>query len=325
MSGVSATRLRPLVGDLRQVAGVRRIVLDDGPERGVRALVFSTGGGLDFWAMADRSLDIGLLSWRGVQLGWQSPAGFASPALVPPDGDGGLGFSRGFGGFLTTCGLDHIRQARAGRPLHGRLPHTPARVVGYGEDWDAPEPFLYCEGEVVQWRHGAETLKLRRRLEAPVGGHALRIVDAVENIGPEPCPLFLLYHFNLGHPAVKSGTTVELGGETVLGPLAMPQAGPPPAAKLFPLQAGATAECRVRPPGGPQVRFQWRGTALPFLQLWHDLRPRCGVLSIEPCNVGRDADGSNGAAPRLSPGEKARFEIEIDIAAVAEAAAQSGK
>ncbi len=40
--------LRPRVGDLRQSASVRRIALDDGAERGVRALAFSTGGGLDF-------------------------------------------------------------------------------------------------------------------------------------------------------------------------------------------------------------------------------------------------------------------------------------
>ena len=40
--------LRSLVGDLRQFAGVRRLVLDDGPERGVTVLAVSSGGGLDF-------------------------------------------------------------------------------------------------------------------------------------------------------------------------------------------------------------------------------------------------------------------------------------
>ncbi len=77
-SGVPATRaaLRPLVGDLRQVASVRRVVLDDDAERGVRALVFSTGGGLDFWVLADRSLDVGPLSLHGMPVAWQSPAGF---------------------------------------------------------------------------------------------------------------------------------------------------------------------------------------------------------------------------------------------------------
>ncbi len=37
----------------RQFASVRPIMLDDGPERGVRCLGFSTGGGLDFWALTD--------------------------------------------------------------------------------------------------------------------------------------------------------------------------------------------------------------------------------------------------------------------------------
>ncbi|MFS8514667.1 MAG: aldose 1-epimerase family protein, partial [Planifilum fulgidum] len=68
--------LKPRVGDLRQLANVRRIVLDDGTERGVRALSFSTGGGLDFWVLTDRSMDIGTLSWQGVQIAWQAASGF---------------------------------------------------------------------------------------------------------------------------------------------------------------------------------------------------------------------------------------------------------
>ncbi len=47
--------LRAKVGDLRQFASVRRITLDDGVEQGVRALAFSSGGGLDFWVLC-RSL-----------------------------------------------------------------------------------------------------------------------------------------------------------------------------------------------------------------------------------------------------------------------------
>jgi len=81
ISGVPNDRatLRPLVGDLRQVASVRRIVLDDGPERGVRALAFSTGGGPGFLG-ARRPLAGYRAAWfQGMQLGWQAPTGFASP------------------------------------------------------------------------------------------------------------------------------------------------------------------------------------------------------------------------------------------------------
>jgi hypothetical protein len=180
--------MRPLVGDLRQLASVRRIVLDDGPERGVRALAFSTGGGLDFWVLSDRSLDIGPLWWRGVSLAWQSPAGFRSPALHDPEGEGGRGFNRSFSGFLVTGGLDHIRQPADDHPLHGRLPFTPARLLSYGEDWDAAEPVLFCDGEVIQARYGGEALRLRRRIEAPIGGGEIRIEDTVESLGAERCP-----------------------------------------------------------------------------------------------------------------------------------------
>lgn len=312
---VSADKLRPLVGDLKQIASVRRIVLDDGTERGVRALAFSTGGGLDFWAIADRSLDIGLLSWRGVQLGWQSPASFRSPALSNADDDNGRGYSRAFSGFLVTCGLDHIRQPADGAPMHGHLPHTPARVTAYGEDW-SNTPTLYCEGEIVQWRYGGEGICLRRRIEAPIGGSSLRIRDRVENIGPEPISPAILYHFNLGFPAIANGTVVRLDGTQVAGPIALPDRSHPSPATLHPSSNGQWSNCVVETPGdedGYRISLRYDARALPWLQLWRDLRPRVGVFSIEPCNIGRADDGMNEQAPPLAPGETVSFELELSV------------
>jgi hypothetical protein len=309
--------LRPLVGDLRQVASVRSLVLDDGPERGVRALAFSTGGGLDFWVTVDRSLDIATLSWRGVQLAWQSAAGLRSPSRASPESGRGWEFNRGFGGFLNTCGLDHIRQPREGRPLHGSLPFTPARLLAHGEDWEAEVPLLYCEGEVVQWRYGGEGYRLRRRIEAPIGAAAIRIFDTVENIGPEPTPLAILYHFNLGYPAIAAGTTVHLDDERLMGPLAMLEADPVMPPSLHAAAARNIACCRVLAPSGDgsvrRIAFRWRSDTLPWLQLWRDLRPNCGVLSVEPCSIGRSADGANEIDEPLEPGDRRSFHIEISL------------
>lgn len=278
--------LRARVGDLRQIASVRRITLDDGPESGVRALAFSTGGGLDFWVLADRSMDIGPLWWRGTQIGWQGSAGFRAPGLLDAESEGGRGFNRGFSGFLVTCGLTHIRQPAGDEPLHGRIPFTPARVTACGEDWDSPKPMLYAEGEIVQARYGGEALRLRRRIEAPVGGNELRIRDVVENLANAPAPLALLYHFNLGWPAVGADTIVRLDGEILLGPLAFPEDHAPPA-RAWPAAVDSVADCCVDTPAGNgehlRSRFAFPGGSLPFLQLWRDLRPRAGVLSIEPC------------------------------------------
>jgi hypothetical protein len=310
--------LRERLGDARQFASVRRIVLDDGPESGVRAVAFSTGGGLDFWVLTDRSLDIGPLWYRGCPLAWQSPSGFRNPALLDQGSDGGRGFDRGFSGLLVTCGLDHVRQPADGHPQHGRLPFTPGRVLACGEDWDAPEPFLYCEGEVVQARYGGENLRLRRRITAPIGGTSLRVEDVVENLGPEESPLALLYHVNFGYPAVGPGSVVSLADEPILGPIAFPGAAASREAACRPSPDAGVAECRMVTPvaGGQALRLtlSYSPASLPYLQVWHDLRPRVGVLALEPCTSDRRAGGGSGPAPLLSPGTShaSGFALAVD-------------
>lgn len=283
------------VANLRQLASVRRITLDDGPERGVRALSFDTGGGLAFWVLADRSLDIGPLSFRGMPLAWQHPAGFIAPGLHDAHADGGTGIQRSLSGFLVTCGLDNARQPKGGLPLHGTLPLTPARVTACGEDWNRPDPLLYAEGEVVTAHLRGACLRLHRRIEAPVGGRSLSLIDRVENIGPEPTEMHILYHTNFGYPMVGEGTRLRLDEA--------------------PLEA-VDGETWCRPtPGGSYSEISrpasdnWPAACvgidsdLPYFQVWHDARPRRNVLALEPSNSDRTAEGTSGPGTRLVPGE----------------------
>ena len=64
---------------------------------------------------------------------------------------------------------------------------------------------LWAEGEVIQAAVFGEQLALRRRIEADLGGTALRITDTVTNTGATPCPHMLLYHCNIGFPVVDAG------------------------------------------------------------------------------------------------------------------------
>lgn len=299
--------MRPRVGDLRQIGSVRAIVLDDGPERGVRALAFSTGGGLDFWVLTDRSFDIGPLWYRGIPIAWQGANGFRSPALHDAADDDGHGFTRSFSGLLVTCGLDHVRQPAAGKPLHGRLPFTPGRLLAYGEDWNSDEPVLFCEGEVTQARFGGETLRLRRRIEAPIGGAMLRIFDRVENIGAEPQPLALLYHMNFGFPAVADGSRIFLGAEPIAGPLHAPDANAEPTVTCFSADTQRGGECSVATPVAEAdawltLRIGYDPAALKFVQLWQDLRPHRHVVAVEPCTSDRNPDGTSAPGPVLAAG-----------------------
>lgn len=286
----------------RAHASLRRMTLSDGPEAGLDCLALSTGGGLDAWLLAGRSLDIGPLWWRGRQLSWTSPAGLAHAALHRPDSEGGRGFERMFGGFLVTCGLTHVRQSESAEPLHGRLPFTPARVLLARERFSGAEPLLEAEAEIVQARLGHEALLLRRRIEAPVGGAVLRIRDEVENIGPGPAPHAVLYHVNLGWPLLAAGTRVLLDGADITGPLAPGDPAAQPAVICHP----SRGEVRVVSSEGMTLTLRSDAAMLPFAQVWHDLRPRVAVLSVEPCSTAR-----GDPAPPLAPGERRAYALDF--------------
>jgi hypothetical protein len=249
-------------------------------------------------------------------IAWQSMAGFRNPTLHHAEEDGGRGFSRSFSGFVVTTGLDHIRQPLGSHPLHGRLPFTPARVTAYGEDWDRAEPVLFCEGEVMQFRFGGEALRLRRRIEVPIGGHEIRITDRVENLAAQETPQASLYHFNLGYPAIAPGSTVTLGSKQLLGVKALPDPADEPQSVSYPTGDTKRAVCTVSTPtqSGERldIAFAFATDTLPHLQIWHDFRPHACVLGIEPCTSARAL--IPGPEKTLKPGEMRQFELSISFA-----------
>lgn len=317
----SPDELRDWTGDLRQIASVRRITLADGPERGLRALAFSTGGGLDFWVLADRAMDVGPLWFCGMPVAWHHPNGYVAPDLYDAEAAGRTGFERVLSGFVMTCGLDHVRQPAGGHPLHGGLPLTPARLLAHGEDWRAPVPVLHAEGEITSAHLGGTAFRLYRRIEAPIGGRGFSIIDRVENIGTTPQELKLLYHCNFGFPAVTEGTIVRLNGETQfqvrLPDRAAPGRGPD--ARCLSAGCGATATTELIRPAS----YPWPGLlvtlvtpteALPFVQFWSDPRPRRNIVAVEPATCDRAPDGTSHAGPVLDPGSSWSARLDVDFA-----------
>ncbi len=264
----------------------------------VQALRFTTGA-LDFAVLIDRSLDIGPLSWRGIKVGWESPAGFRHPAGHDPQADEGWGFNRLFSGFLVTGGLEHIRLPRDGHPLHGSLPFTPATVTASGE----ADGVMFCAGEV-----GQPGFRLRRRIEAPVDGNGLTILDTVENLAATPQRQASLYHFNIGQPALADGTVVKQGTERRLGPLRVPD----PAMVSESAGFRGAPSCTVEMPRCT-ITFAWDAATLPHLQLWHRLNADPPVLSIEPCTSERLPGGLSGEEPILAPGETRRYRLQVSF------------
>lgn len=217
---LSRAGLAQRTGSLAQFGGVRLVTLDNGVERGMRLLEFHTGSGLYFSVLVDRAMDIAEFSHNGRAIGWHSPTGFRHPALHEPEGEQGLGWTRSFSGFLSTCGLDHIlgpeevpadnynypmrKSVRHG--LHGRVGSIPAKLTGYGERWEDERCILWATGVVEQAAMFGEVLHLHRRIEADLGGKDIRLTDHVVNAGFAATPHMFFYHINLGYPVIDDGS-----------------------------------------------------------------------------------------------------------------------
>lgn len=207
-------------GSLSQFAGVRLMTLGDGLERGIRMLEFRTGSGLRFTVLVDRAMDIADCDYKGQAIGWHSPTGFRHPGLHEYEGEGGLGWVRSFSGLLVTCGLDHILfmnevpadtyvynpRKTVRHSLHGRVSTIPAKLTGYGERWEGDRCILWAEGVVQQAAVFGEDLHLIRRIEADVGGNAIRLSDRVINHGFYKTPHMYCYHVNVAHPVLDEGS-----------------------------------------------------------------------------------------------------------------------
>jgi len=216
----NARSLAELGGGTTHFGGVRLVTLENGAGRGVRLLEFETGSGLAFSITVDRAMDFASLTHKGRPVGWQSPVGVRHPALNEQEEEDGLGWNRSFSGFLATCGLDHIlgpevvsgetynypRKSKVPQGLHGRIANTPARLTGYGERWDGDNCILWAEGVVIQSTLFGENLHLHRRIEADLGGNAIRLNDRVVNAGFQVTPHMMMHHVNLGYPIIDEGS-----------------------------------------------------------------------------------------------------------------------
>jgi hypothetical protein len=347
-------------GALQQVAGVELLEHADGPERGVRILEFRTGAGLCFRVAIDRGFDLLHAEYRGIPIGWRSPAGPRHPGLASPEENRGWGFLRSFTGLLATCGLDHaLAPATAGveryiypgftetdHPLHGRISQIPARLLGYGERWAGESCTLWAEAEVAQSTVFGENLVLTRRIEAALGGTVIRLDDRVENRGFRPTPHMLLYHYNFGYPLLDEGAELLVPSRSVVHAMHKDlraqgvgyriQGAP---ASDFSEQVYehdvVAAEGGMAPAalinrglgaGGFGIRLEWEQTALPCLIEWQCLQSGLYVLGIEPSTnhvLGRAFAEARGELTILEHGETRAYRTRLSIldgAAATEAA-----
>jgi len=324
------------VGDLSQLGGTRLVELQDGNQRGVRAVDFATGSGFSFSVLLDRGMDIYNAAHCGRSLAWHSMPGAVHPAFFEPDG---LGFLRTFeGGLLCTCGLTWAGApcVDQGEPLglHGRVSHIPARNICLDADWEGDDYLFWVKGSVREARVFGPNVVLTRTVWARLGESRLFIDDTIVNEGFEPVPLMVLYHINAGFPVVDKGAELlcpSLNAEPVTDYAARiadrwrlfdaPTPGVEEACYRHTLAADADGQTLValvnRALGGGfgyYIEFDRR--QLPHFTEWKMMGEGMYVVGTEPCTMPlypRAELRERGRLEFLGPGEERQIELEIGV------------
>jgi len=359
----SRREIEARTGRLEQIGGVRRMMLIEGPEAGVEQVQVRTGGGLAYYVSPQRGLDISLAEFQGVPLSWQSPNGDVHPAYFDSHGTGFLRSAAG--GLLMTCGLTQV-----GSPcedngeslgLHGRYHHTPARQVAAQGRWlksadeetaEIGEAETDCYeiqvcGIVEETTIFGQILCLTRQITSRLGENRLSIRDVVENLGFEPAPHMLLYHFNFGFPLMAEQTRLTFPSRQ-----ARPREADAPSSGMETWEApqasyrervyyheDLTSNPRkvsngiqdwttvsIQNPEFPlangrnayplTVRLSWDKRNLPYFVEWKMPGEGVHVLGIEPSNChveGRYREREMGTLQMLAPGERRVYHLEIAI------------
>ena len=267
------------------------------------------------------------MSVHGIPVAWISGTGFAPQAAYEPAGTGWLGTFGG--GLLATCGL-----RSSGAPstdqgedfgLHGRIGTTPAAVSRVERAADA----ILVEGTVLEGTVFGERLELRRRIETPLGGTSIRIVDRVRNTGRVVTPLMALYHLNFGWPLVDEGTEVivpftdavprdpdsaaRLDSFALLG---APEHGVVERVIRYGFDGAAPTASIVNARLGLACDIRASNT-LPHLFEWSWSSAGAYALGIEPATssaIGGRADArAAGDLAELAPGEERKLVVELDF------------
>lgn len=328
--------LKRRIGQMAQIAGISLFQFTDGRAKGVQALRFHTGSGLEFTVLVDRCMDIYSVSYKGVPITWQSLAGVVSPYYYEPEGSGWL--RSWSGGLMTTCGFEQVGTASVDQGvaygLHGRSGNLPAESVSIDERWDGDRYIMTARGKVTQSFFITENYTLTREIRAELGQSIIHVHDHVENPGYSKTPFEFLYHINFGFPIVDEGARLIFPSRIVTPRDEIAAAGiknwdqlHAPAAdyqeQVFEHEMTPDADGFVNAlivnesigeGFGVLVRYDFDG--FPYFSEWKQMGEGIYSLGFEPGNChphGRHKERERGTLQFLEPGESRDFYIEYHI------------
>ena len=182
------------ISNIAQAGSLRRYMLTEGREAGLRVIECDTGK-IRFLLNESKALDVMQLYHAGQNVSFLSKNGFTAKEWP---------FSRRFeGGMLYTCGLDAVGDI-PGHELHGNMHSIPAHVTR--AEFDG-ENFV-VRAQMSDSALFGKNLVLTRTVRTSLGSDTLTVEDELKNCGTKAEDYCLLYHVNVGYPMLDEGAEV---------------------------------------------------------------------------------------------------------------------
>lgn len=317
------------IGHPSQLGGIEEVTLARGKGKGMNLLQFKTKA-LDMTLVCDRCMDISRLSYKGINFGWFSPAGYVAPGLY--DDGRGRGFLDNFtAGFLTTCGFTavggSVEDGGEVTPMHGLASNLPCENYSYYET----DEELVAEATIREASLFSHHIEVKRTIRMSKVTDRLVVSDTVKNIGRKTAPNMILYHFNMGYPLLSENAQVVIPEHSSFATQPAFEDAYPNRKIMEKPQADYQEKCFVydvkevdgkakigifNPDSNAGFTMSFSKESLPYLTQWKMMGEYEYVLGLEPGNaypVGRDEMRRRGELKFLEPGEEMTTEIIFDF------------
>lgn len=305
------------MGSLQQVAYIRPLTYAEGRSTGLRTYEVKNDG-LYFKVLADKCLDIGELSYRGVNFNFLSKPGLQGRNHYDTNGQEALRSI--MGGMFFTAGLENICAPYKNYPMHGRIRTTPAEHLCSHAAWEGGDYVMRVSGEMREAELFGENLVLRRQIETRLGQKSLTVADEIENQCFCAQPLMILYHINIGYPLLDEGTELlvptgsviardkdSAGHEDRWNVMDAPKDNEPEYVFIHDMiwdRNGCGTVCVINSKLALGLKITFSGDHLPYFMEWKSIASGDYVLGLEPANAsvyGRAFHEKENSLHRLAP------------------------
>ena len=312
------------MGSMQQAAYIRPLAYAEGRSTGLKAYEVKNGP-LCYKILADKCLDVGELSYKGVNFSFLSKPGLQGRNAYDTAGNeairsimGGMFFTSGVESICAPCTIDGVDY-----PMHGRMRTTPGEHLSADARWADDGYHLTASGEMREAALFGENMVLRRSIDTVYGQKTVTVTDEFENEGFRDEPLMLLYHINLGWPFLDENTRLYIptksvtardadaeGHEAEYDRMDPPKDNEPEYVFIHDLKTdagGNTKAIAVNAPLGLGFEIGWNVRNLPYFMEWKSTSSGDYVIGLEPANssvYGRPWHEERNSVHKLSPFSK---------------------